>query len=98
MPERPVATVDFMFHAERLPDNTIGVLPARRRREAPERDTFSLRTRAAHCDVATIIFCSIGQLEHLQASIDALLQERSRELGPPAAIETMVNDEDGTEF
>ncbi len=103
MPERPIAASNTDFHIYRLPD---GALDARRGvswEADPEQDQFLIdvgagRNPAIDCDISIHVVCSIGQLEHLQTSIDALLQDRSRALGPPDAIESVVTDEDGAQF
>ena len=98
MPERAVVTSIYALMATRLPDSAVDVAPYFKDDEAPENDTFRILTTTENCDATASIVCSIAQLEHLQTSIDALLQDRARELGPPAAIETTLTDEDGPEF
>ena len=93
MSERPVVSSYYSLSLQRLPDCAIDVAK-NRVFDAAEYDTFVLKTEISGSDVSICIECSIGQLEHLQASIDALLQDRSRALGPSAAIESAPQEEE----
>lgn len=90
MNDRPVTSASMSVHAQRLDDDAVGCVHE-------SGDEFTVVVGGGLSDVRLWVWISLGQLQNLKASVDALLEDRSRSLEPPDAIEEFIDGETGYE-
>jgi hypothetical protein len=87
MSDRPVVSMVTVVHLHRLGPDVFKVMQL-------EHDQFSVRSGEGS-DTSITNVVSLDQIKHLHTTLDALLQDLSRDdRRPPAAIESFVGDEE----